>query len=263
MGRIEKIIAKEKRKKKKEEKREQLKKRLAYRLWESANKPSGTDKKDWRNAEELLKEVHWIKRYFKSTIKKINLYILIGIFISVSSLAALLIHLGYFPLKGGEQIRGEQIKSEQIKSEQIKFDPPALILFFLFLTPFFSMIFEKATLPGGWNLEFRKIKERQYIQSKEIDNLNFLLLHFITSWEKEHLRGLNSSNRFKYEYKQIFEEELKRLLALELIERHPGKGIRSFKNDNRSNNDLKEHFYITDKGKDYLARIERFDKDEE
>ncbi len=254
--------------KQKKEKEKELVRDLAHALWELNGKQIGRDKQDWEDAEELLKPgywkilrpVYWMRRYLKSPIKKINWYIPISFFISGVCLAALLIHLGYLPLKESEQIKKE---NEQIKSEQIEFDTPALILFFLFLTPWLSIILEKATLPGGLNLEFRNIKEQQYIQSKEIDNLNFLLLHFITDYEKNHLQKLNSSNRFKYEYKPIFEDELKRLLALELIKRHPGKGIRSFKKDKRWDNDLKEHFYITDKGKDYLARIKRFGEDEE
>ena len=77
------------------------------------------------------------------------------------------------------------------------------------------------------------------------------------------MRKLNSSAQFTYEFRASFEEELRRLLALKLIERHPWKGIRSAKKDKRWDNDLKEHFYITDKGKEYLTRIERFGKDEE
>ena len=260
--RAQKIRAKDTQiKQKKEQEKEKLRK-LAYALWELNDKQIGRDKQDWKDAEELLKPVYWnilkpvygMKRYLKFPIKKINWYILISLFISGFCLAALLIHLGYLPLK----------EIEQMKNEQIKFDNPAVILLFLSLTPWFPIILEKATLPGGWNLEFRKIKEQQYIQSKEIKDLNFLLLHFITDFEKIHLQNLNSSNRFAYEFRQTFEEELRRLLALKLIERHPGKGIRSARNDKDSNyNDLKKHFYITDKGKEYLERIKWFDKDEE
>lgn len=264
--RAQKIREKDLKAQQRKEKEKNRVKDVAYALWKLNGKPIESDKQDWKYAEkslkpvylEMLKPIYWMRSHLKLPIKKINWYMPVSFFISIICLAALLFHLEYLPLK-----KNEQIKSEQIKSEQIKFDTPALILFFLFLSPWFPFIFEKATLPGGLNLEFRKIKEQQYIQSKEIDNLNFLLLHFITDYEKNHLQKLNSSNRFTYEYKSIFEEELKRLLALELIKRHPGKGIRSFKKDKRWDNDLKEHFYITDKGKDYLARIEKFGKDEE
>ena len=191
------------------------------------------------------------KRNFKNPLHKFfsnNKYILISLIISIFSLAALLVHLGYVQFE---------------ENKQIEFDPSALILFFLFLSPWLSIILEKATLPGGLNLEFRKIKEEQNIQREEIEDINFLLLHFIGDWEKIHLRKLNSSDQFTYKFTTSFEEELRRLLALKLIERHPGKGIRSAKKDKRENNNLKEHFYITDQGKDYLKRIERYGEDEE
>jgi hypothetical protein len=189
-----------------------------------------------------------MRRYLTSSFKKINKYIVISIAISVLCLSALLVHLGYVQFE---------------EDRQIKFDSTALILFFLFLIPWFSIFLEKATFPGGLNLEFRRIKEQQNIQREEIDDIKFLLLHFITDFEKIHLGHLNSSNPFRYEFRPSFEEELIRLLALKLIERHPGKGIRSAKRDKREDNGLKEHFYITDKGKEYLARIERYGKDEE
>ena len=263
--RAQKIKEKDLKAQQRKEKEKKRVKDVAYALWKLNGQKNGSDKQDWKYAEkslkpvylEMLKPISWMKSHLKLPIRKINWYVPISLFISGFSLAALLLHLGYLPLKVNEQI-----KSEQIQNEQIKFDTTALILFFLFLTPGLPIILEKATFPGGVNLEFRRIKEQQDIQSQKIEDINFLLLHFITDYEKNHLRKLQSYDRFSYEFRASFEEEIRRLLALKLIERHPGKGIRSAKKD-KWDNDLKKHFYITNKGEEYLARIEKFGKDEE
>jgi hypothetical protein len=222
--------------------RENLTRELANNLWKFYGKEEGKQDRDWSEAEDLLSTYSRKKRNIIPNFRVINLYS-VAFLISILSLASLVIHL--------RKYRG------------IEFDNYSLILFILVLTPFLSFILEKATLPGGLNLEFRKIQRQQYIQSKEIDDIRFLFFHFVTDYEKDHLRKLNLASRFKYGFSTSFEEELRRLLALKLIERHPGKGIRSAKKDDRWDNDLREYFYITDKGKEYLERIERFNENEE
>lgn len=236
-------------KKKKERKRKKLVEKLAYNIWRFYGCENGKEIRDWKEAEDFL-ATDFRRRHIASTFetdsrRRRDPISIVGIgsfiIIIISSLIALILHLLRY---GG-----------------IQFDNYSIILFVLVLIPFLSFIFEKATLPGGWNLEFRKIQRQQRIQSQEIENIRFLFFHFVSDYEKEHLRKLNSSNRFAYEFRPSFEEELRRLLALELIDRHPARGIRSAQRDTSPGNDLKEHFYITDKGKDYLARLDRFDED--
>jgi hypothetical protein len=144
----------------------------------------------------------------------------------------------------------------------VSFDMPALILCFIGLAPWLSLYLEKATLPGGWRLEFRRLLEEQEDQSTriaeqraELDTLKFLIENLLTKWERAHLQRLNAPEPFPYDWQRSLETELARLLALEFIERQPHKGMRSAAADRRPNNDLHDHFRMTEKGIDYLARV--------
>ena len=164
------------------------------------------------------------------------MWLALGIIISILSIAALTLHL----------------KS----SNEIKFDVPALVLLFLAIIPWLSLFLDNATLPGGWRIEFRKLKEQQNKQESEIEDItNFLFDNFLRGYELEQLNNLNSPDRFSYTFQGGFEKELRNLIELKLIERHPGKGIRSAKKDMSPFNDLRKHFFVTDKGKWYLARL--------
>jgi hypothetical protein len=92
----------------------------------------------------------------------------------------------------------------------------------------------------------------------DLTNVEFLLMNFLTDAEKNHLRYLNDANhRFSYKPIDSFRDELYRLIRLGLVGRNPGHhGIRSVMNDKRQDNDLKEHLYITEKGKDFLQRLD-------
>lgn len=145
----------------------------------------------------------------------------------------------------------------------ITFDTAALFLAGIALAPWLSVFLDNATLPGGWRLEFRRLQAQQHDQGSrleqqraELDTLKFLLQNLLTKHERGHLERLSSSAPFPYEWRKSFEMELTRLLALDLIDRQkPNKGIRSAAGDQRPNNNLHEHFFITEKGKDYLKRL--------
>ena len=176
--------------------------------------------------------------------RKFTQWIVLGIAVSTLSVFALILHLS--------------------SNSGIKFDIPALVLLFIALIPWMSLFLDNATLPGGWRLEFKKLKEQQDKQESDIDDItNFLFDNFLTGYELEQLIKLNSPTRFSFEFQGGFEKELRNLLELKLVERHPGKGIRTAKRDIHIDNDLKEHFFITDKGKWYLARLNRTRKYEE
>ena len=137
-------------------------------------------------------------------------------------------------------------------------------MLFLALIPWLSLFLDNATFPGGWRIEFRKLKEQQDKQESDIDDItNFLFDNFLTGYELVQLENLNSPNRFSYTFQGGFEKELRNLLELKFIERHPGRGIRSAQKDRGPVNDLREHFFVTDKGKWYLARLARLKRDEE
>jgi hypothetical protein len=164
---------------------------------------------------------------------KVRFWVL-GVVISVLGVIALALHL----------------------AKEVTFDTPALVLAFIVLAPWLALFLDNATLPGGWRLEFRRLETTQRRQRAELDTIKFLLENALTRWERTHLEALNAAEAFHYSWQKNFEAELTRLLALEFIERQSNKGFRSAKADRRPDNDLRQHFRVTDRGKDYLARLE-------
>ena len=167
-------------------------------------------------------------------------WIALAVVISLASLAGLVLHL----------------------AGVVTFDTPALILCLMALVPWLSLFLENATLPGGWRLEFRRLQAEQKDQESrigeqraELDTLKFLLESVLTRWERTHLVRLAGDGAFSYKWQGNFETELIRLLALDFIERQPGKGIRSAQADRRPDNELRAHFRITERGNVYLARL--------
>jgi hypothetical protein len=110
------------------------------------------------------------------------------------------------------------------------------------------------------NVELKKLDEQQKNQQSEIEDLKFLFATVLTDYERSHLKKLNSPDQFTYRWHDDFKAELSRLLALHFIERCSKKGIRTAKADTRSDNDLREHFSITEKGKQYLGRLETLEQ---
>jgi hypothetical protein len=114
-------------------------------------------------------------------------------------------------------------------------------------------------LPGGWKLEFQAVKSEQNRQAREIDALKFLVANFLTEAECRHLQGLVSEKPYHARRDGTtvyFEMELRRLRALGFIQGHPERGVRSLLkaiNDAGGKEvDVKEHFEITPRGRDYL-----------
>ena len=175
--------------------------------------------------------------------RRLGKWTVLGIIISSLSIFALIIHLRSYG--------------------SIRFDVPALVLLFIALIPWMSIFLDNATLPGGWRIEFKKLKEQQDKQDSDIDDItNFLFDNFLIGYTRVQLKNLNLRKRFPYKFQGEFEKELRNLLELRFIERHPGKGIRSAKKDMRLHNNLKDHFFVTDKGKWYLARLAKLREDE-
>jgi len=140
---------------------------------------------------------------------------------------------------------------------QLNFGPAALGLTVLAVLPWLPLIIESAKLPGGWELTFRAFREVEREQVRQREDLNivlgFLLEHFVTQYELVHLRKLAPDEPFPFKKSNTFEAELRRLLALGLIERLPGKGIRSLF---QAGDDVRNHLRITNRGKDYLKILD-------
>jgi hypothetical protein len=137
----------------------------------------------------------------------------------------------------------------------IKFDMTALSLLLVAILPWLSSFLQSAELPGGWKFQFNQVKEEQQKQRDDIKYLKFLIEGFVSEDEWKHLKKLNSNEPFQIKLDdttKYFEEELRRLRSLGLVANPPEKGIRSLLINDGQIRNVKEHFYITEKGKEYL-----------
>jgi len=144
-------------------------------------------------------------------------------------------------------------------SQKTRFDNAALVLLFIALLPWLAAVISRAELPGGWKIEFQAVKTEQRRIAQEIDALKFLVSNFLTEPECRHLDGMASER--PYHARQdgttsYFELELRRLRALGFIQGRPEHGVRSLVKsitDARGQDvDVKDHFEITARGRDYL-----------
>jgi len=69
------------------------------------------------------------------------------------------------------------------------------------------------------------------------------------------LRKLAAPEPFVYEASDTFKQELDELAKKEMIERLPGKGLRTVKREGGLNSDLHRHFQVTEKGFRYLRAL--------
>jgi hypothetical protein len=137
----------------------------------------------------------------------------------------------------------------------VKFDTIALGLLFIAVLPWLSSFLQSAELPGGWKFQFDQVREEQQKQKDEIERLKFLIEGFVSVDELKHLERLNSNEPFRVTVDgttKYFESELRRLRSLGLVANPPGKGIRSLLVNDGQAREVREHFYITDKGREYL-----------
>jgi len=135
-------------------------------------------------------------------------------------------------------------------------------LLIVVILPWLSTLIESAELPGGWKVTFREIQAEQKQQRSDLDTLKFLVSHFVTDDELAHLKKLSQGDLFPFKVSAetgFFEKELRRLRALGLIAGHPGKGIGSLL---KQGGDVKEHFFVTDRGMEYLRLREQVEATE-
>jgi hypothetical protein len=144
-------------------------------------------------------------------------------------------------------------------SDRTKLDTPGLVLVFIALLPWLASIISRAELPGGWKLEFQAVKTEQQRQAQEIDALKFLVANFLTEPECRHLEGLASDKPYwarRDATTTYFEMEIRRLRALGFIQGFPDHGVRSLlramADVGGKEINVKEHFEITARGRDYL-----------
>lgn len=104
------------------------------------------------------------------------------------------------------------------------------------------------------------MQNEQARQREDIDGiLRFLLQSFVTEYELTHLKKLDSGEPFPFKKSDNFEAELRRLLALGLITRRPGKGVRSLF---EAGDDVNKHLEITKRGHEYVFYVRQMEKTE-
>jgi hypothetical protein len=104
-------------------------------------------------------------------------------------------------------------------------------------------------VPSKTDAQVRALQRAQDEQREEIDALKFLVRNFVTEFELVHLRKLASGSPFPFSPSATFENELRRLLAMGLIRRRPGHGIRGMF---AACDDVRNHLEITEEGRRYL-----------
>ncbi len=112
-------------------------------------------------------------------------------------------------------------------------------------SPLFNRLEELAVSTQG--VTFRVQKQVQQLKT-DVTELQFLFKYFVNRWELLHLQKLNLPGPFDYEMSPDFEGELRHLRALGFIDNISGRGLRSMP----PSGNLKDHFFITEHGVEYL-----------
>ena len=117
------------------------------------------------------------------------------------------------------------------------------------------------------------LTDRQQQQERELSHhrdairsLQVALQGIVTNYEVDKLRGLDAATPFLCYYSDDLHNELKRLRAMGLIGNYEGVGlaaIRSRYKDRDQQFDLKDFFFITDQGREYLRLRREVGRDDE
>jgi hypothetical protein len=132
-------------------------------------------------------------------------------------------------------------------------DGITLGLFVIAVLPWFSELIQSLEY-GGLKIQFRDIQARQEQQQSEINTLKFLISHFVTGAEFEHLKKLRAGESLLFDTSSdtwpYLQKDLRRLRDFGLINNYPNRGIRSMERQKQGNTE--NYFFITKAGKDYL-----------
>ena len=149
-------------------------------------------------------------------------------------------------------------------------DAVVLGLLALAAIPWLSDVIQSAKF-GGFSIDFKvdrleRRQDRQRLlqekQGKEIRQLRFLVSNFANPAEVAHLTKLADGESFpviKDGSFSYFKQELHRLRGLGLIEGQRNKGLRSMETEG---GDVKDHFKISDKGKEFLRLLAEVQTDD-
>lgn len=115
--------------------------------------------------------------------------------------------------------------------------------------------------------ERQQQQERELSQHRDaIRSLQVALQGIVTNYEFDKLRGLDAARPFLCHYSDDLYNELKRLRAMGLVRNYEGVGlstIRSRYKDRDQQFDLKDFFFITEEGREYLRLRREVGRDDE
>jgi hypothetical protein len=154
----------------------------------------------------------------------------------------------------------------------LNIDAITLGLLVVAVLPWFSDLLQSAKFPGGWEVNFREIKNKQDIiqnnqqkqerqideQEKQIQRLTLLMNSFLSQNQLECLRAMSINNVFWFDKNsgvvEQAKEDIRRLFAAGFISRRPGRGFRTlFEGETKQN--VNDHFCITDQGRQFLELL--------
>jgi hypothetical protein len=102
-------------------------------------------------------------------------------------------------------------------------------------------------------------EEQLSLQQAEIRSLQLALQGIVTQYELDKLNGLSAREQFMCYYSEDLYNELKHLRAMGFVRHHDGVGLTTIRQRYKGRDaqfNLKDYFYITDNGLEYL-RVRR------
>jgi hypothetical protein len=134
-------------------------------------------------------------------------------------------------------------------------DVIALGLIIVGLSPWLAAIIKSLKL-GGFEVSFQEVERTLEEQRGEINQLKFLIAHFLPEWEYQHLVNLASRKPFTVNLDQVpkeLENELRHLRALGFIHHKDGSSISGFIEKGERVKNVSEYFGVTDSGRELLS----------
>jgi hypothetical protein len=110
---------------------------------------------------------------------------------------------------------------------------------------------------GGVEVELRQLQQDQETQQRELDDVRFVLTLLLQENELRHLRNLQKGSAREYVGGHSVRTELRKLRGLGLIQNVRGRHIGEL--TDKTKGDLANFVELTERGKDYLERLGKYD----
>jgi hypothetical protein len=103
------------------------------------------------------------------------------------------------------------------------------------------------------------VTKQQKRQSQEMSLITQLTALLVSDYQRTHLSNLDRADPFEADINDGFVLELEYLLASKFIDRQPGQGLTSIRKKIGQKDNVKTHFHITERGREYLSLLRRLD----